>query len=85
MFWFKKEPEKPNYLKIALIVASIITAVAAAGYGAYMFCKKKGIKCCLCKSAKFDEPECETEDEEISEEVEVEVEEETAAPAADAE
>ena len=50
MFLFRKEPEKPNYVKIVAITLSIIAAVAAAGYAAYLYCKKKGICCCICMS-----------------------------------
>ena len=59
MFWIKKEPEKPNYAKIVAITLGIIAAVAAVGYAAYLYCKKKGICCYLCKCDKkaCDEPE----------------------------
>ncbi len=57
MFLFRKEPEKPNYFKIVAITVAIIAAVAAAGYAAYLFCKKKGISCCFRKCDKCDENE----------------------------
>jgi hypothetical protein len=75
MFLFRKEPEKPNYVKIVAITLSIIAAVAAAGYAAYLYCKKKGICCCICKSEDFDDSCCDDElDGAKDEEVEVEVE-----------
>ncbi len=74
MFLFRKEPEKPNYVKIVVITLSIIAAVAAAGYAAYLFCKKKGISCCICKSEDFDNTCYEDEDDLVDEDVEVEVE-----------
>ncbi len=77
MFLFRREPEKPNYFKIVAVTLGIIAAVAAAGYGAYVFCKKKGLLCRFCKDCDFDEyDDFDDEDFEIddSDDVDVEVE-----------
>lgn len=72
---FRKEPEKPNYVKIVVTTLSIIAAIAAAGYGVYLYCKKKGIRCCVCKSENFDDTDYEDNTDDVD--VEVEVEDET--------
>lgn len=79
MFWVKKEPEKPNYGKIIGITLAIIAGIAAVGYAAYLYCKKMGIHCCICKSGSADDENWDDLedlefDEDNAEDVEVEVE-----------
>ena len=38
--WFRREPEKPNYFKIAAITVAIIAAVGALAFVAYTLFKK---------------------------------------------
>ena len=76
MFVFRKEPEKPNYFKIVAITLGIIAAVAAAGYAAYVFCKKKGICCRLRKCDEcddfddFDPEDFDTDEDDVDVEIE---------------
>lgn len=63
-----KEYEKPNYAKIVGITLGIIAGVGALGAGAYLYCKKKGIKICICKSGEAEDDFY--DDEDILEEIE---------------
>ena len=64
-----KEYEKPNYAKIVGITLGIMAGIGAAGVGAYLYCKKKGIKICICKSGECEDEEW-YDDEDILDEIE---------------